>query len=198
MLSPQNIRSGQEDLTLPISLSCSKGKDLGGFLSLFGGLGGLEAGLAARLTTATGGTTAQGLTVQLEAQGADGDLQLGAGDVPLLHEDLLLDSDALVDEAGVLGGGPVRAHLWAEHPSGSRGPRSCWEWAVPPGAGVGPGGEPGSTAKPRPQGEAPGGSDSSSRSFGESGSESPQTRSPAQNHTCSQDSLKPPEAPEDA
>lgn len=170
----QNIRSGQEDLILPISLSCSKGKDSGALLSLFGGLGGLKAGLAARLTAATGRTTAQGLTAQLEAQGADGDVQLGAGDVPLLHEDLLLDSDALVDEAGVLGGGPVRAHLRAEHLSGSGGRRSCWEWAVPRGAGVGPGGEPCSTAKPGPQGEAPGGSDSSSRFFGESGSEFPQ------------------------
>lgn len=63
------------------------------------------------LTAATGGATAQGLTAQLEAQRADGDIQLRAGDIPLLHEDLLLDSDALVDEAGVLGGGPVRANL---------------------------------------------------------------------------------------
>lgn len=139
-------------MILPISLSCSKGRDSGALLSLFGGLGGLEAGLVACLTAATGGATAQGLTAQLEAQRADGDIQLRAGDVPLLHEDLLLDSDALVDEAGVLGGGPVRANLWAEHPSGSRGPRSCWEWVVPSGAWVGPGGEPGSTAKPCPWG----------------------------------------------
>ena len=93
-------------MILPISLSFSRGKDSGALLSLSGGLGGLEAGLVACLTTATGGATSQGLTAQLEAQGTDGDVQLRAGDVPLLHEDLLLDSDALIDEAGVLRGGP--------------------------------------------------------------------------------------------
>ena len=139
-------------MILPISLSCSKGRDSGALLSLFGGLGDLVAGLVACLTAATHGATAQGLTAQLETQGADGDVQLRAGDVPLLHEDLLLDSDTLVDETGVLGGGPVRANLWAEKPNGSQGPRSHWEWVVPSGAGVGPGGEPSSTAKPCPWG----------------------------------------------
>lgn len=91
-----------------------------GFRSLRGERG-LKAGLVGHLTAVTGGATARGLTAQLEARGAGGDVQLGAGDIPLLHEDLLLDSDTLVDEAGVLGRGPVRANLWSEHPSWSGG-----------------------------------------------------------------------------
>lgn len=60
---------------------------------------------------ATGGTALRGLTAQLKACGAGGDSQLGAGDIPLLHEDLVLHSDTLVDEAGVVRGGPLRANI---------------------------------------------------------------------------------------
>lgn len=63
------------------------------------------------LTAATGGTALRGLTAQLKACGAGGDSQLRAGDIPLLHKDLILHSDTLVDEAGVVRGGPLRANL---------------------------------------------------------------------------------------
>lgn len=59
----------------------------------------------------TGGATLRGLTAQLKARGAGGDIQLGAGDVSLLHKDLILHSDTLIDEAGVPWGGPVRANI---------------------------------------------------------------------------------------
>lgn len=87
------------------------------------------------LTAVTGGATLGGLTAQLEARGAGGDSQLGAGDVPLLHKDLLLHSHTLIDDAGVPWGGPVRANLQSEHQSQARlGSRSQGECTVPSGS----------------------------------------------------------------
>lgn len=91
------------------------------------------------LTAATGGTTLRGLTAQLEARGAGGDIQLGAGDVPLLHEDLLLHADTLVDEAGVSWDGPVGANLESGHQSRARpGSHPSGACTVPPERWFGP------------------------------------------------------------
>lgn len=79
------------------------------------------------LTTVTARATLHGPAAWLEARGAGGHAQLGARDIPLLHEDLLLHSDALIDEAGILRGGPLGAdlqntrdksarHSWGQHP----------------------------------------------------------------------------------
>lgn len=91
------------------------------------------------LTTVTGGTTLRGLTAQLEARGAGRNIQLGAGDVPLLHEDLLLHADTLIDEAGVPWDGPVGADLESGHQSQARpGPRPSGACTAPSGSWFGP------------------------------------------------------------
>lgn len=127
------------------------------------------------LTAVTGGTALQGLTAQLEARGAGGDVQLGAGDVLLLHEDLLLHADTLIDEAGVPWDRPVGANLESGQQSRVRpGPCPSGHPMFPQGASLGPGGESQLPVKPSPWGEAHRGRElAHSRSCSESGSKSP-------------------------